>query len=44
VTPLRPGAIARLALLLTLAFAPAWASEAPVLSGRALGDALRHGG
>ena len=43
-TLLRPGAIARLALLLTLAFAPAWASDAPVLSGRALGDALRHGG
>jgi phosphohistidine phosphatase SixA len=37
-------AIARLALCIAVAFAPAWAADAPPLSGHALGDALRHGG
>lgn len=41
---MRLGTIARLALCVPLAFAPAWAADAPARSGRALGDALRHGG
>jgi phosphohistidine phosphatase SixA len=41
---MRLAAIARLALCVVVAFAPAWAADAPALSGRELGDALRHGG